>query len=199
MNTADKLNAAALVALFGFQAIQFTRAGHLLDPSPLGLLGGVLFGVGASAVLYTVANKAPRVRANKARVTTWAALVGIMLVSPVIVGITNYVTISPLIAGAGRVVFAVAFALVADLLIAAVAFSSGPLDKPAKSDDKPAESGVERGESQPRAGRAKAEPAPSRQEPAMSGWVCPACGVKRWDSEPSQQAKNAHAPYCGKD
>ena len=198
MNTADKLNASALVALFGFQAIQFTRAGHLLDPSPLGLLGGVLFGVGASAVLYTVANKAPRV-GKKYRVVTWAALVGIMLVSPVIVGVTNYVTISPLIAGDGRVVFAVAFAVVADLLIAAVAFSSGPLDKPAKSDGKPTESGVERGESQPRAGRAKAEPAPSQQEPAMSGWVCPKCGVKRWDSEPSQAAKNAHARYCGKD
>jgi len=131
--TLDRL---MLVSAFIFQVVQFTRAFLLLDTGLLAWLSGITGGImSASAVTY-IASRAPRVAGKKAARAAWVALGAILVISPVVIAITNYITVDARLSGVARYTFAACAALIADAFIAGVAFAGGSL-LPVQSDAKP--------------------------------------------------------------
>lgn len=121
------LDRFVFVSAWLFQVVQFVRVFLLLDSGPLAWLSGITGGVMAASGITYIASKAPRIAAKRARAAAWGALGAILVISPVIVAITNYITADARLAGATRYAFAVAAACIADAMIAGVAFAGGSL------------------------------------------------------------------------
>jgi len=127
------LDRFVFIAAWLFQVVQFVRVFLLLDNGPLAWLSGITGGVMAASGITYIASKAPRIAAKRARTAAWSALGAILVISPVIVAITNYITADARLQGVTRYAFAIAAACIADAMIAGVAFAGGSL-LPVQSD-----------------------------------------------------------------
>ena len=121
------LDRFVFLAAWLFQVVQFVRVFLLLDTGPLAWLSGITGGVMASSGITYIASKAPRTASKRARAAAWMALGAILVISPIIVSITNYITADARLQGAARYAFAIAAACIADVMIAGVAFAGGTL------------------------------------------------------------------------
>jgi len=121
------LDRFVFIAAWLFQVVQFVRVFLLLDNGPLAWLSGITGGVMAASGITYIASKAPRIAAKRARTAAWSALGAILVISPVIVAITNYITADARLQGVTRYAFAIAAACIADAMIAGVAFAGGSL------------------------------------------------------------------------
>lgn len=122
--TLDKF---VLVSAWIFQAIQYTRVFMLLDGGVLGLLSGITGGIMAASGITYIASRAPKVKAKKAQIATWAALGLILAITPVLVTYANLASLTGITANVARHVYSIAAAVVADAFIAGVAFAGGSL------------------------------------------------------------------------
>jgi hypothetical protein len=125
-----------------FQATQFARAFHTIDPnSEWSDIGGLIAGIVVNVSLAYSASRLPRLKAKKQKQFAYAAFVALLILTPMLLAPINYKTMGGLWSELWGVKLMVAIisASLVDIAISLVAFADGSLlSVPAIASDAPA-------------------------------------------------------------
>jgi MFS family permease len=125
-----------------FQATQFARAFHSVDPnSEWSDIGGLIAGIVVNVSLAYSASRLPRLKSKRQREFAYAAFVALLILTPMLLAPINYKTMGGLWSEMWGVKLMIAMisASLVDIAISLVAFADGSLlSVPAISSDAPA-------------------------------------------------------------